>query len=154
MHPAHLVDWPPGHLCQRLQHQAFAHPMAHLADQHLGRVFRLERSHPREQIAQPFELAPPRAASLDFRNLLERAADLGERERRLRLVRPQPHHHLDRLAEVGRGGEDVFALVLAAAERGGNLPHCAAAHVESRLAALLERAANHEARGKRGFRGR
>ena len=128
--------------------------MAHLADQHLGRVFRLERGHPREQRAEALELAPPRAASLDLRYLLERPADLDERERRLGLVAPQPHHHLDRLAEVGCGGEDVFALVLAAAERGGDFPHRAAADVKPRLTALLERAADHEARGDRGLRGR
>ncbi len=128
--------------------------MAHLADQNLGGVFRLERGHPCEEIAEPFELAPSRAASLDLRDLFERAADLDERERRLRLVAPQPHHHLDRLAEVGCGGEDVLALVLSAAERGGDLPHRAAAHVKPRLAALFERAADHETRGDRGLRGR
>ena len=128
--------------------------MAHLPDQYLGRVFRFQRGHPREEIAEPFELTASRAAALDFRNLLERAADLDERERRLGLVAPQPHHHLDRFAEVGCGGEDVLALVFAAAERGGDFPHRAPAHIEPRLAALLERAADHEARGDRGLRGR
>ena len=154
VHAAHLVHRPPGHLRQRLEHQALAHPVAHLADQHLGRVFRLERGHAGEEIVEPFELAPPRAASLDLSDLFERAADLGERERRLRLDGPQPHHHLDRLAEVGRGGEDVLALVLAAAERGGDFPHRSAAHVQARFAALFERAADHETRGDRGLGGR
>ena len=153
MHPAHFVDRPPGHLRQRFQQQTLAHPMAHLANQHLGRVLRFQRGHPREKLAQPLELAPARAASLDFRDLLKRVADLGERQGWFGLVAPKPHHHLDRLAEVGRGGEDVFALVLTPAKLGGDFPYRAAAHVEPRLAALFERAANHETRGDRGLRG-
>ena len=43
--------------------------------------------------------------------------------------RPQPDQHLDRLAEVVRGGEDVLALILAAAKRGDDFPYRAAAHV-------------------------
>ena len=98
--------------------------------------------------------ASARTRSAVFRNPLNRPADLGERERRLGLVAAKPHHHFDRFAEVGRGSEDVLALILATAKLRGDLPYGAAAHVEPRLAALLQRAANHEARGYRGLCGR
>ena len=87
VHPAHFIHRTPAHLRQRLEHQAFAHPVAHLADQHLGRVFRLKRRHPREKRAQPFELAFARAASFDVGYFFEAATDLGERERRWGLRR-------------------------------------------------------------------
>ena len=73
VHPAHFIHRTPAHLRQRLEHQAFAHPVAHLADQHLGRVFRLKRRHPREKRAKPFELAFARAAPFDVGYFFEAA---------------------------------------------------------------------------------
>ena len=127
--------------------------MAHLANQNLCEVFAFKRARAFEQIAQGVELAAPRTAPFDFRYFGEAPFNFGQRERWLWILRAQTQQHLDRLAEIGRRGENLLALILAAGHRGDDLPNRPATDLQPLLVALCERPADHEARGNLGLFG-
>src|SRR5260370_9140488 len=71
-----------------------SHAVAHLADQNLGCVFRLERGHSCEEIAEPFELAPSRAPSHHHSNLFEPTHTEGPSSRLRKLEKIRRAHVL------------------------------------------------------------
>ncbi len=146
MNPAHFGDRPRAHPRNRLEHQPLAHAVAHLADQNLRDVLALERRRPREQLAQGVELALARVPPLDRGNLGKLLVELANRQRGFRVGAAKLERHLDRLAKVFGGGEDVLALVGAVGHLGDDFPNCAPANLEPLLLALLDRAPDHESR--------
>ena len=148
---ANFGDRPRAHFRDRLEHQPFADAVAHLADQNLGDVLAFERRRAREQLAQCVELAVARMTPFDRGNLREFFVELANCQRRLGIRVAQLERHLDRLAEIFGGGEDVLALVRAVGHLGDDFPNCAAANLQALLLALLNRAPDHESRGDFGF---
>jgi hypothetical protein len=92
------------------------------------------------------ELEAARVAALDRGDSGEAMFDFGERQGRFRIVRAQLQEHLDRITEIGRGGKDLLALILATGERRGDFPDRASADLQALLAALWKWTSDHEAR--------
>jgi hypothetical protein len=151
MRPTHLRDRPRRHPRDCIEHQPFAHPVAHLANEDLCKIIALERARLLEKCAQRVELAPARIAPFDFRDFAELMLDLTYRQRWLGIRQPKLEQHRDRLAEICCGREYILALILSARHRRSDLPNRATAHLEALFLALCECATDHEARGDLGL---
>ena len=137
-----------GHPGDRLEHQPLAHPVAHLANQNFREILALERAGPCEQVAQGVEFAAARVPALGRRDLGKTSFDFGQCEGGRRILGALTQEHLDRVAEIGGGGEDLLSLtvlvwlVLPGGERDGDFPDCAPTDLQRLFVALGERASN------------